>query len=264
MNEEILAMDNLYPSAFKAYAAVRKLIVFEGFRYLIAGIIITTFVFKLVGVYKEMVSEGKGFDAKHFYELGREYIFAVAVTLFIPILFPQLEKIMSVAAQAMTNSLVKDGFYNHDSVMFEPCKAILDKSLNQSFTSVVLTSIDHLIEGILTMGVSSFMAKLYDYITLMFICTRYLSLLLLEMVSPIAIALYYNQDTRSSFYTWIKSLFSTYMLYPGYVLGSVFSDLVVKNYIADDRMYGLIVIFFGLFLKFQMLKTVRSVVHRWI
>ena len=257
-------MDKIYPNAFDAYKTVHDLMAFAGFKYLIAGIIITTFVFKLAGVYKDMVSEGKGFDAKHFYELGREYIFAISIILLIPALLPLIEKVMSEAAQYMTDSLVESGYYNHDNVMLKPCKAILDKALNQDLLGIIVHAPDSLLDGILTMGIGSFMAKLYDYITLMFICTRYLSILLLEMVSPIAIALYYNQDTRNSFYTWIKALFGSYMLYPGFVLGSVFSDLIVQNYILNSGWKAAAIIFFGLFLKFNMLKTVRSLVHRWI
>ena len=43
---------------------------FLAFAALVAGFVITTFVFKLAGIIKEMVHEGKGFNAKQFYELG--------------------------------------------------------------------------------------------------------------------------------------------------------------------------------------------------
>ncbi len=257
-------MEEVYSKVNDAYLQIRELIVLDGFRWLIAGIIITTFVFRLVSVYKEMVSEGKGFDAKHFYELGREYIFAIAIICLIPILLPILEKIMSSAADELTRSLVESGFYNHDSVMFEPCSALLEKQMDKGLLGATLSLPEFILDSALSMTVGAFMAKLYDYITIIFICTRYLCLLLLEVVSPIAIALYYNQDTRNSFYTWVKSIFTCYMLYPAYVIASVFSDMIVKNYIINTSWPALVIIFFGLFLKFNMLKTVRSLVHRWL
>ena len=257
-------MEEEYSKINDAYLQIRSLFVLDGFKWLIAGIVITTFVFKLVGIYKEMVSEGKGFDAKHFYELGREYIFAIAIICLIPIFLPVVEKIMSFGADELTKSLVKSGFYDHDSVMFEPCSALLEKQMNKGMVGATLTLLDFIFNSAITMTVGAFIAKLYDYITLMFICTRYLSLLLLEVVSPIAIALYYNQDTRNSFYTWMKSMFTCYMLYPAYVIASVFSDLIVKDYIINTGWPAVVIIFFGLFLKFNLLKTVRSLVHRWL
>ena len=67
----------------------------------------------------------------------------------------------------------------------------------------------------------------YDYLMLVFLCTRYLLLILLEVISPLAIACLYNSDTRRSFYTWARQMVGCYMLYPGFVIASVFSDLIV-------------------------------------
>ena len=59
---------------------------FLAFAALVAGFVITTFVFKLAGIIKEMVHEGKGFNAKQFYELGREYILCIALICIMPVL----------------------------------------------------------------------------------------------------------------------------------------------------------------------------------
>ena len=85
----------------------------------------------------------------------------------------------------------------------------------------------------------------YDYIMLLFLCTRYLILLLLEIISPIAIACLYNKDTRSSFYTWVKQMLGCYMLYPGFILASVFSDLIVTNYVLQRSWSVLLMVIFS-------------------
>lgn len=66
-------MEEAYSNLNNAYLQIKGMIVVEGFYALVAGFVITTFVFKLAGIIKEMVHEGKGFNAKQFYELGREY-----------------------------------------------------------------------------------------------------------------------------------------------------------------------------------------------
>lgn len=73
---------------------------------------------------------------------------------------------------------------------------------------------------------------------LVFLCTRYLILILLEVISPLAIACLYNSDTRSSFYTWVRQMVGCYMLYPGFIIASVFSDLIVVNYVQQRPLVG--------------------------
>ena len=104
----------------------------------------------------------------------------------------------------------------------------------------------------------------YEYIMLVFMCTRYLVLLLLEIVSPVAIACLYNGNTRSSFFTWAKALFGVYMMYPAFIIVSIFSDLVVKNYIMNTPWPLFIMILFSFILKTSLLGTAKSTINRWL
>ena len=84
-------MEEAYSNLNNAYLQIKGMIVVEGFYALVAGFVITTFVFKLAGIIKEMVHEGKGFNAKQFYELGREYILCIALICIMPVLLDTLE-----------------------------------------------------------------------------------------------------------------------------------------------------------------------------
>ena len=57
-------MEEAYGNLNAAYLQIKGMVVIEGFYALIAGFVITTFVFKLVGIIKEMTNEGKGFNAR--------------------------------------------------------------------------------------------------------------------------------------------------------------------------------------------------------
>lgn len=52
-------MEEAYSNLNNAYLQIKGMIVVEGFYALVAGFVITTFVFKLAGIIKEMVHEGK-------------------------------------------------------------------------------------------------------------------------------------------------------------------------------------------------------------
>ena len=91
--------------------------------------------------------------------------------------------------------------------------------------------------------------------------TRYLMLLLMELVGPIAIVCLLNDDTRSSFFTWLKGMFGVFMLYPGFIIASVFADEYVANLITADKFPAFI---FSFILKLSLLATVKAMVNKWL
>lgn len=64
-------IDYAFEDIFDAYAYVKTSIVFDALFAIIAGIIITTLVFKLSGIVKDMISEGKDLIQSISLKLGR-------------------------------------------------------------------------------------------------------------------------------------------------------------------------------------------------
>ena len=239
-------MEEAYGNLNAAYLQIKGMVVIEGFYALVAGFVITTFVFKLVGIIKEMINEGKGFNAKHFYELGT------------------LETVLAYGADELMKSLANGGVYNPHNIWKDPISAMLDELMNGDITDIAVNGLDTLKWSLISGTIGSLFGVAYDYIMLLFLCTRYLILLLLEIISPIAIACLYNKDTRSSFYTWVKQMLGCYMLYPGFILASVFSDLIVTNYVLQRSWSVLLMVIFSFLLKLTMLGTVKATVNKWL
>lgn len=240
------------------------MIVVEGFYALVAGFVITTFVFKLAGIIKEMVHEGKGFNAKQFYELGREYILCIALICIMPVLLDTLETVLAYAADRLMESLAAGGVYNPDNIWKKPIEQAFDDLMNSDIIDIAVNGLDTTFNSLLAGAVGSFGGVAYDYLMLVFLCTRYLILILLEVISPLAIACLYNSDTRSSFYTWARQMVGCYMLYPGFVIASVFSDLIVVNYVQQRPWSITLMVIFSFLLKLAMLSTVKATVNKWL
>ena len=113
-------MEEAYGNLNAAYLQIKGMVVIEGFYALVAGFVITTFVFKLVGIIKEMINEGKGFNAKHFYELGREYIFCIGLICIMPVLLGTLETVLAYGADELMKSLANGGVYNPHNIWKDP------------------------------------------------------------------------------------------------------------------------------------------------
>lgn len=257
-------MEEAYSNLNNAYLQIKGMIVVEGFYALVAGFVITTFVFKLAGIIKEMVHEGKGFNAKQFYELGREYILCIALICIMPVLLDALETVLAYAADRLMESLAAGGVYNPDNIWKKPIEQAFDDLMNSDIIDIAVNGLDTTFNSLLAGAVGSFGGVAYDYLMLVFLCTRYLILILLEVISPLAIACLYNNDTRSSFYTWARQMVGCYMLYPGFVIASVFSDLIVVNYVQQRPWSITLMVIFSFLLKLAMLATVKATVNKWL
>lgn len=257
-------MEEAYSNLNNAYLQIKGMIVVEGFYALVAGFVITTFVFKLAGIIKEMVHEGKGFNAKQFYELGREYILCIALICIMPVLLDTLETVLAYAADRLMESLAAGGVYNPDNIWKKPIEQAFDDLMNSDIIDIAVNGLDTTFNSLLAGAVGSFGGVAYDYLMLVFLCTRYLILILLEVISPLAIACLYNSDTRSSFYTWARQMVGCYMLYPGFVIASVFSDLIVVNYVQQRPWPITLMVIFSFLLKLAMLATVKATVNKWL
>ena len=257
-------MEEAYSNLNNAYLQIKGMIVVEGFYALVAGFVITTFVFKLAGIIKEMVHEGKGFNAKQFYELGREYILCIALICIMPVLLDTLETVLAYAADRLMESLAAGGVYNPDNIWKKPIEQAFDDLMNSDIIDIAVNGLDTTFNSLLAGTVGSFGGVAYDYLMLVFLCTRYLILILLEVISPLAIACLYNSDTRSSFYTWARQMVGCYMLYPGFVIASVFSDLIVVNYVQQRPWSITLMVIFSFLLKLAMLATVKATVNKWL
>lgn len=257
-------MEEAYSNLNNAYLQIKGMIVVEGFYALVAGFVITTFVFKLAGIIKEMVHEGKGFNAKQFYELGREYILCIALICIMPVLLDTLETVLAYAADRLMESLAAGGVYNPDNIWKKPIEQAFDDLMNSDIIDIAVNGLDTTFNSLLAGAVGSFGGVAYDYLMLVFLCTRYLILILLEVISPLAIACLYNSDTRSSFYTWARQMVGCYMLYPGFVIASVFSDLIVVNYVRQRPWSITLMVIFSFLLKLAMLATVKATVNKWL
>lgn len=257
-------MEEAYSNLNNAYLQIKGMIVVEGFYALVAGFVITTFVFKLAGIIKEMVHEGKGFNAKQFYELGREYILCIALTCIMPVLLDTLEAVLAYAADRLMESLAAGGVYNPDNIWKKPIEQAFDDLMNSDIIDIAVNGLDTTFNSLLAGAVGSFGGVAYDYLMLVFLCTRYLILILLEVISPLAIACLYNSDTRSSFYTWARQMVGCYMLYPGFIIASVFSDLIVVNYVQQRPWSITLMVIFSFLLKLAMLATVKATVNKWL
>lgn len=257
-------IDKVYESAFTAYSHVKSLVVLEGIEAIICGIVITFMAFKMMGILKDILSEGRGFNGKHFFEMTKQYMFCIALIVCIPIIMQGIEKVFSYAAENLVENIVINGEYQANQMVKDIAKELVKDCEDLSFSGLFLEDPMLSLKVYLIATVGTITAWLFEYVTFIFIVSRYMILLLLEIVAPIAIVCLLYDDTRNSFYTWIKSLLACYMLYPGLVMASLFADQLVVFLINKNETPTWLLIIFGLSLKTSLLATVKTTISKWL
>lgn len=257
-------IDYAFEDIFDAYAYVKTSIVFDALFAIIAGIIITTLVFKLTGIVKDMISDGKVFNAKHFFEAGKEYMAVMLVIVMLPVFVTLFEQLLAYTADQLVNRLAPGGAYNHDEHILHLAESMIEDSQNMDLSDAVISGPFKVVSGVLMAAIGSFFACAYNYVMHIFVANRYLMVLMMELVGPIAIVCLLNNDTRSSFFTWMKGMFGIFMLYPGFIIASVFADEYTANLISNSVWPAFVLVIFSFILKLSLLATVKAMVNKWL
>ena len=103
---------------------------------------------------------------------------------------------------------------------------------------------------------------LFKYTYTFFILGRYMYLMMLELVAPIAIVLIIHDSTRSYFYSWLKNMIICYLLIPLFLLADKFSNEVALALVSGQEAVGsvsvVVLVLVAVWIKFKLFSVVRS------
>ena len=202
--------------------------------------------------------------SQHFFELGKEYMAVMLVIIMLPVFVTLFEQLLAYTADNLVSKLTPNGAYDHDDHILRLAVQMIDDCQNMDLADAVVAGIPKVLSGIVMAAIGSFFACAYNYVMHIFVATRYLMVLMMELVGPIAIVCLLNNDTRSSFFTWMKGMFGIFMLYPGFIMASVFADEYTANLISNSVWPAFVLVIFSFILKLTLLATVKSMVNKWL
>lgn len=249
-----LAVEDIH----KAYESVRGNIAVDAFYAVVAGFMVLTLINRLYTVYREVQSNEDGTPTmKDYMNLVWQYVFCTAAVALLPILLGTLENVFGILMDKL-----QEGFggksYNVVELFQKPISAEFEKQTGTDWEGVLLNPVGKALDYVLMYLIGAICAPIYLYSQTLFIAARYMFLLLLELISPIAIACFYNESTRTYFYQWCKNLLVCYLMVPAFILASQFADAIVCMFVMQTIWAVSLQIIFSLILKFYLLKTVSG------
>lgn len=218
---------------------------------LVTVIALAIMIIKIIKLYEEQKAE-KEFNVKLLFDLIKQYGKYLAFICAFPFVLGAVETVLADVQQGVSskfNASVNmvgttyiekniQNFIASEAKEMEQNESTLDK-IKAGFFQVInpFDGWGAKIYGQISL-VSIYLLK---YIFFFFCCGRYLWLLMLEIVAPIAIVLSLNEKTFGIFMTWMKNMLVCYLLIPFFLMADVFSEEIIKVMFSTENMsiYGI-------------------------
>lgn len=258
-------IDSAFEEIYNAYVYVKYSLAFNSVYALVAGIIVTSLLFKIANIVKDMIAEGKGFNVKHLFELGKEYMACMLIVCMLPAFITLFEQVLSYTAEELTSRLSPSGSYDPNNAIIQLAIEATEEYENLSMGEIfIMEDPFRALSVWFASGIAVIGAAINKYVMYIFVAGRYVTLIMLEIVGPIAIACLLNNDTRNSFYIWIKSMFGCFMLYPCYIIANSFADYYAAGLVNTSSWPAWLLIIYAFIIKTSLLTTAKSVINKWL
>jgi hypothetical protein len=192
-------------NVISAYEAVKMNGVSQGIIALCSFIAVIIVIQKFVTAWKEAFSEGdKPVDMKQFFKLFYIYIYVFAIIMVAPFAFTIVETALGNLQNELISHYQEDVDLSIDEAIVTFTKDYIEDVqrrhnwVGQQIQEVIM----------LPFNIAAYTILLYatKYIFFFFASARYLYLILLEIVTPIAVILYMDEKTRHYTHAYLKNL----------------------------------------------------------
>lgn len=241
-----------------AYDAVKMNGVSQGVILLCTVIALLIVINKFLTAYHEAQADGANINMKSFYKLFEIYINAFVIIMVAPVAFSVVENCLALIQDELIGLYQKDIDFSIDKAIEQFVYDYIDEiNRNNNWFGQQLQEV-----LVLPWSIFGYTVVLYatKYVFFFYASGRYLYLILLEIVTPVAVILYMDKDTRNFTHSYLKNLFICYMLIPAFLIANIFGDLISSNvmHMMGTNKYSLLGLLFALVFKlFLFAKAVK-------
>lgn len=248
-----------------AYERAKSFIVYDSFQNIMIFIVLYLLFLKLWDEYqKNLTNNNNRIDFGAFWGQIKIMVIVCFIATSSGMLFTVIESVCVDLQTKIINDFGGDTGNKSIQTMTNMVKAqvlAVQEKESKGLTLDIPNVTDVLWKGV-TAIVMSVGVFLFKYIYTFFILGRFMWLLMLELVAPIAIVMVMHENTRSYFYAWLKNMIICYLLIPFFMLADTFSNevagLFMENKEAAGQVTVLIVVCVGVVVKMKMFSIVKT------
>jgi hypothetical protein len=201
-------------------------------------------------------------DMKSFMDTIMPYIYGLMIVIAIPVIISTVEAGLSYIENITMSNI---GFKHPKSIAEALEKELEEKMINGGIDIVLnpQNAIAHAFDmfGILTL--KPLLAMLDQYLFAGALTIRYLYLLGLELVAPIAVVGLIAKETENWFYTWAKNMLACYLMIPIFLIALAFAE-GLKQFLITEHGITSMALILVCFLKFSLFKFSATLVFKLI
>ncbi|MDH6311067.1 hypothetical protein M2451_003889 [Dysgonomonas sp. PFB1-18] len=240
----------------QAYYTIHSNGAVQGCIGIVVAIALTIMIFRLVKIYDISKVDNKQGNRKIMFDLLIQYGKYMVFICAFPFLLGGIESVLADVQQGVSskfNASVNVAGTTYAAQMIDKyvndkqakkLKQYEDKSIIGKAVEAVTPDLDILEKIDMMIATSISLAGIYilKYIYFFFCAGRYLWLLMLEIVAPIAVICAMSEKTFDVFKTWLKNMAVCYLLIPFYLMADVFAESIIKVMFegADMSAYGIL------------------------
>lgn len=225
------------------------------------------FIYRIVKVYVAETSKSK-FDFKVFWELIKEYARYSLIIAVLPIVIPFVELAFAEVQdklQSSYNTSLETTFDKAAEDWLNAYEKETEKEVEvgDSLSLSSMLGLKNVISNIyagLVMGIWICLFAILKYIYFMYVAGRYLYLIMLQTIAPIAVICLASENYKKYFDSWLTKMFSCYLLVPFLMIADVFSEQIIASVSNASWMsqYGLLGVIFAVCIKVSFFSIVTK------
>jgi hypothetical protein len=213
-----------------AYNQIKTSLPMTGIFILVTFIAVLMIANRFITDFKIATDGDKPMNIKIFFDLFWNYLAVFIVIVCFPFLITAIEKPLALFQEEIITTY--SGYLTMN--ISEAMKYYEDQYVANEggFTGADLIPVVKQLYNIYTAFTETiflFILYMCKYLFYLYSSGRYLYLILLEIVAPLAIVLVLNKDTKQHFYTWVKNLIVCYMMIPTFLLANTLAELIAQN-----------------------------------
>lgn len=257
------------------YEKVKHTIAYDSFTTIMIALVLFLTLQKIYDEWNKLLNEGGTSMTKFSVIWGhvRIYIILCVVVSFSSQIFSLVESILSELQDLLVSGFGGENAATASDSILKTMEKMYNDYDENSLSNDGLSS---LVTGALTGGVGvvfpilihalSWIAAtigmlIFKWTYTVFLVQRYMWLLMLELIAPIAIVLVIHDNTRSYFYSWVKNMIICYLLIPMYLLADIFSNEIaffLTSQTATGSVDILCTIMLVMIIKLKCFATVKQ------
>lgn len=197
-------------------------------------------------------------DVRAFITAMLPFFYGFLVIIALPVIISTAEAAFSYIEQATMNGI---GAKQPKSISDALSQELAEKFANGGAWGLMTMDITEVFDFIGILVFKPLFAMIDQWMFAGALAYRYMYLLMLELIAPIAVVGLISKSTESWFYQWCKNMLACYLLIPAFLLAISFGE-GLKGFLVTDGGITTFALFMVVVIKFGLIKQATSMVFK--